>query len=68
MKTDDFVPKPVEPDVLVQKINALLDKEIRNIFSLRQWRNLSIYWLSTMKKASVKDAAGSFHRKGTPSI
>ncbi|MHB8108883.1 MAG: response regulator [Syntrophorhabdaceae bacterium] len=26
MKTDDFVPKPVEPDVLVQKINALLDK------------------------------------------
>jgi DNA-binding response OmpR family regulator len=27
MKTDDFVPKPVEPDVLVQKINALLDKK-----------------------------------------
>jgi DNA-binding response OmpR family regulator len=26
MKTDDFVPKPVEPDVLVRKINALLDK------------------------------------------
>jgi DNA-binding response OmpR family regulator len=26
MKTDDFVPKPVEPDVLVQKINALLNK------------------------------------------
>ncbi len=26
MKTDGFVPKPVEPDVLVQKINALLDK------------------------------------------
>ena len=27
MKTDGFVPKPVEPDVLVQKINALLDKK-----------------------------------------
>lgn len=27
MKTDDFVPKPVEPDVLVRKINALLDKK-----------------------------------------
>ena len=27
MKTDDFVPKPVEPDVLVQKINSLLDKK-----------------------------------------
>jgi len=27
MKTDDFVPKPVEPDVLVAKINALLDKK-----------------------------------------
>ena len=27
MKTDDFVPKPVEPDVLVQKINALLDRK-----------------------------------------
>ncbi len=27
MKTDDFVPKPVEPDVLVKKINALLDKK-----------------------------------------
>ena len=27
MKTDDFVPKPVEPDVLVQKINTLLDKK-----------------------------------------
>ena len=26
MKTDGFVPKPVEPDLLVQKINALLDK------------------------------------------
>ena len=26
MKTDGFVPKPVEPDVLMQKINALLDK------------------------------------------
>ena len=27
MKTDDFVPKPVEPDVLVAKINSLLDKK-----------------------------------------
>ena len=27
MKTDGFVPKPVEPDVLMQKINALLDKK-----------------------------------------
>lgn len=27
MKTDGFVPKPVEPDVLVQKINTLLDKK-----------------------------------------
>lgn len=27
MKTDGFVPKPVEPDVLVQKINSLLDKK-----------------------------------------
>ena len=26
MKTDGFVPKPVEPDVLVQKINALINK------------------------------------------
>lgn len=27
MKTDGFIPKPVEPDVLVKKINSLLDKK-----------------------------------------